>query len=176
MPCPLPPWIQQHPIVCPLKFRIKGCFSLSYCPQISLRHVSSWVSQNMQNCMASNGVQSYAGLQAAPPPVSGVTQTIPNTVVQNPNMQSIPGVSQNSVGNSMGQGIPSTMFANSQRQMPASLDSTAQTGHANGADWQEEIYQKIKVMKKTYFPEINEMYQRIAAKLQQHCLSLYHLH
>jgi hypothetical protein len=33
-------------------------------------------------------------------------------------MQSIPGVSQNSVGNSMGQGIPSTMFANSQRQMP----------------------------------------------------------
>jgi len=34
------------------------------------------------------------------------------------NMQSIPGVSQNSVGNSMGQGIPSTMFANSQRQMP----------------------------------------------------------
>ncbi|XP_011009757.1 PREDICTED: mediator of RNA polymerase II transcription subunit 15a-like isoform X5 [Populus euphratica] len=56
------------------------------------------VSQNMQNCMASNGVQSYAGLQAALPPVSGVTLTIPNTVVQNPNMQSIPGVSQNSVG------------------------------------------------------------------------------
>ncbi|KAI5593590.1 hypothetical protein BDE02_03G023700 [Populus trichocarpa] len=75
------------------------------------------VSQNMQNCMASNGVQSYAGLQAALPPVSGVTQTIPNTVVQNPNMQSIPGVSQNSVGNSMRQGIPSTMFVNSQRQM-----------------------------------------------------------
>ncbi|KAI5593619.1 hypothetical protein BDE02_03G028500 [Populus trichocarpa] len=42
----------------------------------------------------------------------------------------------------MGQGIPSTMFANSQRQMPASLDSTAQTGHANGADWQKQIYQK----------------------------------
>ncbi|KAJ6932309.1 hypothetical protein NC651_007900 [Populus alba x Populus x berolinensis] len=29
----------------------------------------------------------------------------------------------------------------SQRQMRASLDSTAQTGHAKGADWQEEIYQ-----------------------------------
>ncbi|KAI5560270.1 hypothetical protein BDE02_16G036500 [Populus trichocarpa] len=99
----------------------------------------------MQNCMASNGVQSYAGLQAALPPVSGVTLTIPNTVVQNPNMQSIPGVSQNSVGNSMGQGIPYTMFANSQRQMPASLDSTAQTGHAKGADWQEEIYQKESI-------------------------------
>ncbi|KAG6780324.1 hypothetical protein POTOM_013178 [Populus tomentosa] len=47
----------------------------------------------MQKCMASNGVQSSAGLQAALPPVSGVTRTIPNTVVQNPNMQSIPGVS-----------------------------------------------------------------------------------
>jgi len=51
------------------------------------------VSQNMQNCMACNRVQSYVGLQAALPPVSGVTQTIPTTVVQNPNMQSIPGVS-----------------------------------------------------------------------------------
>ncbi|KAG6782042.1 hypothetical protein POTOM_011429 [Populus tomentosa] len=76
------------------------------------------LSQIMQKCMASNGVQSSVGLQAALPPVSGVTRTIPNTVFQNPNMQSIPGVSQNSVGNSMGQGIPSTMFANSQRQMP----------------------------------------------------------
>jgi PAX-interacting protein 1 len=76
------------------------------------------LSQNMQKYMASNGVQSSAGLQAALLPVPGVTQTIPNTVVQNPNMQSIPGVSQKSMGNSMGQGIPSTMFANSQRQMP----------------------------------------------------------
>jgi len=31
------------------------------------------VSQNMQNCMTSNWVQSYAGLQAALPLVSGVT-------------------------------------------------------------------------------------------------------
>ncbi|KAF3947543.1 hypothetical protein CMV_026336 [Castanea mollissima] len=46
--------------------------------------------------------------------------------------------------------------------------STAQTGHANGADWQEEIYQKIKTMKDLYLPEISEMYQKIAAKLQQH--------
>jgi len=35
-------YLEQHPIVCPLKFRIKGCFSLSYCPLISLKHVSSW--------------------------------------------------------------------------------------------------------------------------------------
>uniref|UniRef100_A0A2K2B0P6 Mediator complex subunit 15 KIX domain-containing protein n=1 Tax=Populus trichocarpa TaxID=3694 RepID=A0A2K2B0P6_POPTR len=125
------------------------------------------LSQNMQNSMSSNGVQSSAGLQSAMPSVSGLTQTIPNTVGQNANMQSISGVSQNPVGNSMGQGIPPNMFVNSQRQMPASLDSTAETGHANGADWQEEIYQKIKVMKETYLPEINEMDQRIATKLQQ---------
>ncbi|KAL9350922.1 hypothetical protein Peur_058177 [Populus x canadensis] len=47
------------------------------------------------------------------------------------NMQSIPGVSQNSVGNSMGQGIPSTMFANSQRQMPALCATAAIYGISN---------------------------------------------
>ncbi|EOY25958.1 Uncharacterized protein TCM_027316 [Theobroma cacao] len=59
-----------------------------------------------------------------------------------------------------------------QRAVPetssTSLDFTAQTGHANGGDWQEEVYQKIKTMKETYLPELNEMYQKIAAKLQQH--------
>eukprot|EP00258_Populus_trichocarpa_P032033 XP_024448052.1 mediator of RNA polymerase II transcription subunit 15a isoform X1 [Populus trichocarpa] len=152
----MPPQVQNHGLFLPILLSTN---------QSQARQ--QLLSQNMQNCMASNGVQSFAGLQATLPLVSGVTQTIPNTVVQDPNMQSIPGVSQNSVGNSMGQGNPSTMFANSQRQMPASLDSTAQTGHAKGADWQEEIYQKIKVMKETYFLEINEIYQRIAAKLQQ---------
>ncbi|KAL4334639.1 hypothetical protein GQ457_07G032460 [Hibiscus cannabinus] len=60
----------------------------------------------------------------------------------------------------------------SQRAVPetssTSLDSTAQTGQANGGDWQEEVYQKIKVMKETYLPELNEMHQKIAAKLLQH--------
>ncbi|XP_011015516.1 PREDICTED: mediator of RNA polymerase II transcription subunit 15a-like isoform X2 [Populus euphratica] len=67
-----------------------------------------------------------------------------------------------------------SMEIRSQNAMPtapmdpaASLDYTAQTGHAKGADWQEEIYEKIKVIKETYFPEINEMHQRIAARLQQ---------
>ncbi|KAL4634432.1 hypothetical protein ACB092_04G199000 [Castanea dentata] len=53
--------------------------------------------------------------------------------------------------------------------------STAQTGHANGADWQEETYQKIKTMKDLYLPEISEMYQKIAAKLQQTTLSSHSL-
>ncbi|XP_044486445.1 mediator of RNA polymerase II transcription subunit 15a-like isoform X2 [Mangifera indica] len=49
-----------------------------------------------------------------------------------------------------------------------SLDSSAQTGQANGGDWQEELYQKIKTMKETYLPELKEMYQKIATKLQLH--------
>uniref|UniRef100_A0A3N7EU75 Uncharacterized protein n=1 Tax=Populus trichocarpa TaxID=3694 RepID=A0A3N7EU75_POPTR len=125
----MPPQVQNHGLFLPILLSTN---------QSQARQ--QLLSQNMQNCMASNGVQSFAGLQATLPLVSGVTQTIPNTVVQDPNMQSIPGVSQNSVGNSMGQGNPSIMFANSQRQMP---DSTAQTGHAKGADWQEEIYHKV---------------------------------
>ncbi|XP_059653684.1 mediator of RNA polymerase II transcription subunit 15a-like [Cornus florida] len=60
----------------------------------------------------------------------------------------------------------------SQRAMPetptTSLDSTAQTGNANTGDWQEEVYQKIKAMKETYLPELSEMYQKIAGKLQLH--------
>ncbi|CAL0332342.1 unnamed protein product [Lupinus luteus] len=60
----------------------------------------------------------------------------------------------------------------SQRPIPetssTSLDSTAQTGQPNGDDWQEEVYQKIKTMKESYLPELNEMYQKVATKLQQH--------
>ncbi|XP_022967562.1 mediator of RNA polymerase II transcription subunit 15a-like isoform X1 [Cucurbita maxima] len=59
----------------------------------------------------------------------------------------------------------------SQRALPetssTSLDSTAQTGQANGGDWQEEIYQKIKAMKELYFFELKEMYQKILPKVNQ---------
>ncbi|KAF2323105.1 hypothetical protein GH714_033489 [Hevea brasiliensis] len=65
----------------------------------------------------------------------------------------------------------------SQRPLPetssTSVDSTAQTRHANGGDWQEEVYQKIKGMKEMYLPELNEMYQKIATKLQQEKLGSY---
>ncbi|XP_060672948.1 mediator of RNA polymerase II transcription subunit 15a [Ziziphus jujuba] len=60
----------------------------------------------------------------------------------------------------------------SQRALPemssTSLDSTAQTGHASGGDWKEEVYQKIKSLKDLYFADMNEMSQKIALKLQQH--------
>ncbi|XP_060183413.1 mediator of RNA polymerase II transcription subunit 15a-like isoform X2 [Lycium barbarum] len=51
---------------------------------------------------------------------------------------------------------------------PASLDSTAQMGNANAADWQEETYQKINSMKEMYLSEVNDLYQRIASKVQEH--------
>ncbi|KAB2627307.1 mediator of RNA polymerase II transcription subunit 15a-like [Pyrus ussuriensis x Pyrus communis] len=49
-----------------------------------------------------------------------------------------------------------------------SEDSPAPTRHANEAIWQEEVYQKIKDMKEMYLPELSEMYQKIANKIQQH--------
>ncbi|ESQ35234.1 hypothetical protein EUTSA_v10006572mg [Eutrema salsugineum] len=62
----------------------------------------------------------------------------------------------------------------SQRPLPempsSSLDSTAQTESANGVDWQEEVFQKIKTMKEAYLPDLNEIYQRVAVKLQQDSL------
>ncbi|KAJ7951948.1 mediator of RNA polymerase II transcription subunit 15a [Quillaja saponaria] len=60
----------------------------------------------------------------------------------------------------------------SQRALPeassTSMDSTAQTGQANGGDWQEEVYQKIKNTKELYFADLHEMHNKIALKLQQH--------
>ncbi|KAK7255185.1 hypothetical protein RIF29_28589 [Crotalaria pallida] len=60
----------------------------------------------------------------------------------------------------------------SQRALPetstTSVDSTDQTSQSSGVDWQEEVYQKIQTMKESYLPELSEMYQRIATKLQQH--------
>ncbi|XVF24720.1 hypothetical protein REPUB_Repub13aG0151600 [Reevesia pubescens] len=55
--------------------------------------------------------------------------------------------------------------------LSTSLDAAEQTGHATADDWQEEVHQKIKAMKEKYLPELYEMYQKIAAKLQQ-CDSL----
>ncbi|KAH0678856.1 hypothetical protein KY284_019941 [Solanum tuberosum] len=39
--------------------------------------------------------------------------------------------------------------------------------NANGADWQEELYQKIKSMKEMYLSDLNDLYEKIAYKVQQ---------
>ncbi|OAY75775.1 Mediator of RNA polymerase II transcription subunit 15a [Ananas comosus] len=83
-------------------------------------------------------------------------------------LQNMSGMSQNTASNSVGQVAPTDIYANTQRQMQASVESTAQTGPAGGIDWQEEIYQKIISMKELYFADLSELYQRIVMKLQQH--------
>ncbi|KAL7120166.1 hypothetical protein ACP275_02G106900 [Erythranthe tilingii] len=79
------------------------------------------LSQNIQNSISSTGVPNSAGLSSALPPVGGMSQgTMPSVPGQNPNMQNIQNMSNvtpNAVGNSMGQGVPSNMYANSQRQI-----------------------------------------------------------
>ena len=42
-------YLEQHPIVCPLKFRIMGYFSLSYCPLITLKHANSCYHRTCRN-------------------------------------------------------------------------------------------------------------------------------
>ncbi|KAK1373368.1 hypothetical protein POM88_029561 [Heracleum sosnowskyi] len=51
--------------------------------------------------------------------------------------------------------------------LSTSLDSTAQTGNAS-RDWQEETFRKIKTMKDMHFPDLNEIYQKVVAKMHQH--------
>ncbi|MCD7450033.1 hypothetical protein HAX54_003089 [Datura stramonium] len=56
----------------------------------------------------------------------------------------------------------------------APLDSTTQTGNANGTDWQEEVYQKIKSMREMHLSELNHLYQKIAAMVQKHAPPPHH--
>ncbi|CAA3007574.1 mediator of rna polymerase ii transcription subunit 15a [Olea europaea subsp. europaea] len=103
-------------------------------------------------------------LQMQPVNVQGsmaATQQNNTTNLQNNSLSSISGVS-NSRQNIM-DGLQS-----GSNMDPASLDSSAQTGNSIGGDWQEEIFQKIRSMNDLYFPELNEMYQKMAARLQQH--------
>ncbi|KAH7690876.1 hypothetical protein IHE45_02G078400 [Dioscorea alata] len=50
----------------------------------------------------------------------------------------------------------------------ASSDSAVPTSNTGAVDWQEEIYQKITSMKDLYFVELNELFQKISLKFQQH--------
>ncbi|XP_049390566.1 mediator of RNA polymerase II transcription subunit 15a-like [Solanum stenotomum] len=45
--------------------------------------------------------------------------------------------------------------------------STVQTGNANGGDWQEKVYEKIKSMKEMYLSDLSDLYEKIAYKMQQ---------
>ncbi|KAM1049219.1 hypothetical protein ACFX2C_028342 [Malus domestica] len=56
----------------------------------------------------------------------------------------------------------------SQRALPETPSNCrVQTGNATVGDWQEEVFQKIKVMKEMYLPELTEIHQKIITKLPQ---------
>ncbi|XP_039165372.1 mediator of RNA polymerase II transcription subunit 15a-like [Eucalyptus grandis] len=102
--------------------------------------------QNIQNNVPS-GVQASASLSSTLPSVSGLNQSsIPNTIGQNNNMQNMPSVSQNSLGNSMGQGVNSNMFVNSQqlqaRQQMVSLQQQQQSQNSQQYIYQQQQYQQ----------------------------------
>ncbi|RLM62322.1 hypothetical protein C2845_PM14G20480 [Panicum miliaceum] len=91
-------------------------------------------------------------------------QSLPG-VSQTSTLQNMSGMPQNTMNNGLAQGTPQDMYA-AQRQMAASVDSTAQTGHPGAGDLQEEIYQMIKNLKDQYFAELNDLYNKISMKIQ----------
>uniref|UniRef100_A0A2P2MQJ5 Transcription cofactor n=1 Tax=Rhizophora mucronata TaxID=61149 RepID=A0A2P2MQJ5_RHIMU len=121
--------------------------SMHMLPQSKIQ-LQSQTPQNATNLLPSQGQQS----QPQPPQQQMMSQ-MPSQPAQ---LQQQLGLQQQS--NQLQQRLHAS----------AALDSTAQTGHVNGGDWQEEVYQKIKAMRETYYPELNEMYQKIAAKLHLH--------
>ncbi|XP_047079030.1 mediator of RNA polymerase II transcription subunit 15a-like [Lolium rigidum] len=63
--------------------------------------------------------------------------------------------------------VNAQVISNQNNPVQAYADSTAQTGHAGGGNWQEEIYQMIKRLKGQYFVELNELFNKVSVKLQQ---------
>ncbi|XP_049354433.1 mediator of RNA polymerase II transcription subunit 15a-like, partial [Solanum verrucosum] len=45
-------------------------------------------------------------------------------------------------------------------------NTQVQMENANGVDWHEEVYQKIKSMKERYLSDLNDLYEKIAYKMQ----------
>ncbi|KAK3187914.1 hypothetical protein Dsin_027475 [Dipteronia sinensis] len=129
-------------------------------PQMQSMNLQGSVATMQQNNMTSlqhNAISSISG-------VSTAQHNMLNSLQSGSNLDSGQGNTLNSFQQVAVGSLPQNSVTASQQV--ASLDSTA--GQSNGGDWQEEVYQKIKVMKEMYFPELNEMYQKIATKLQQH--------
>ncbi|KAM7268228.1 hypothetical protein ACFE04_010394 [Oxalis oulophora] len=99
--------------------------------------------QNIPNNMSSAPVQSSTGLPSLPQSSNLTQASLPN-MAQNSNMQpSLSGVSQNSAGNnSMGQGTPANVFANSQRQMQPQQQVIPQQGQLQLQNTQQYLYQQ----------------------------------
>ncbi|KAJ9178982.1 hypothetical protein P3X46_010817 [Hevea brasiliensis] len=126
------------------------------------------LSQTIQNNMTSTGFQSSASLTSALPPVSGLTQnSIPSVVGQNPNIQNISGVPQSTAGNSMGQGVPSNIFANSQRQMPGRQQVVPQQQQQQSQNPQQYLYQQQLQLMKQKYQNGNLPHSLVQSQIQQ---------
>ncbi|KAI3690517.1 hypothetical protein L2E82_48584 [Cichorium intybus] len=58
--------------------------------------------------------------------------------------------------------LPYTMHSN------FAANSVNPSDFTNGEDWQEEVYEKIKIMKNLYLQDLNDLYLVILHKLQKH--------
>ncbi|CAL1393019.1 unnamed protein product [Linum trigynum] len=128
------------------------------------------LNRNLRSTISSTGVQTSASLPSSLTSVSGMNQTPINVVGQNASMQNnLSNVAQNPSSLVQRQNVIDQQLYQSQGVLSeTSSNSTVQTDETNGVDWQEEIYQKIKTIKDIYLPELNEMRQKIDAKLQEH--------
>ncbi|GAB4827738.1 hypothetical protein Ancab_034624 [Ancistrocladus abbreviatus] len=100
--------------------------------------------QNIQNNIASVGMQSSAGLPAALPPGNSLAQNSVPNVSQHSNLQNISGISQNPIGNSLGQGVSSSMFTNAQRQLQGRQHSQQVGSQQQAQNQQQYSYQQLQ--------------------------------
>ncbi|KAF8006482.1 hypothetical protein BT93_K0701 [Corymbia citriodora subsp. variegata] len=123
---------------------------------------------NIQNSVPS-GVQASASLSSTLPSVSGLNQSsLPNTIGQNDIMQNMPSVSQNLLGKSMGQGLSSNMFVNSQRQMQARQQMVSQQQQQQSQNPQQYLYpQYHQQIMKQKLQQGNILHSLVSSQYQQ---------
>ncbi|KAM5582705.1 mediator of RNA polymerase II transcription subunit 15a-like [Rosa sericea] len=136
------------------KIYVAATSQSDYLRKISLKMLT--METKSQNTMANSLQSNSFGSSGMQPQVTSQGQLLSENIQSN-----IPpaGV-QNSAG--LSSALPPTSGPQRQilppqhqpQQLIASLDSTAQTGNTNGADWKEEVYQKYqKVMQKLHIFE-----------------------
>ncbi|ONH99404.1 hypothetical protein PRUPE_6G027900 [Prunus persica] len=132
-----------------------------YLRKISLKMLTMEIKS--QNTMA-NSLQSYSD-------ESFLTELVPIFLDQS-SEGNIDRKKESSEGSLLTELVPTFLDQSSEDNIDlkkrSSEDSISPTRHANGVDWQEEVYQEIEVMKEMYLPELSEMYQRFASYLLQH--------
>ncbi|PRQ35056.1 putative coactivator CBP, KIX domain-containing protein [Rosa chinensis] len=133
------------------KIYVAATSQSDYLRKISLKMLN--MDTKSQNTMAKSLQSNSAGSSGMQPQVTNQGQLLSENIQSN---IPPPGV-QNSAG--LSSALPPTSVPQQQilppqhqpQQLIASLDSTAQTGNTNGADWKEEVYQKYqKKMQKLY--------------------------